>query len=426
MMRGSTLLCACSLAVFAGAGFAATNSTYVILTTTNVIQDSTQLTNFVAHKESQGFDVQIVSNTVWGAGTGDAAANAIRGWLQQNYTNENGTHIIDYVLLIGNPHPSQGAVPMKLCHPVGTYEYPTDFFYAELTCDWNLGGDTNKWGEWAYDFNLTNDCPTATEVYVGRIPYYGVMSDLDAILQKIISYENASRANLSWRGNALLPIDKTEINMNSEDIGEWAKEDAMIPQGWAYHRVYDRNRGSGPDTMPCVADNVVAVWTNSLPGAVFWFSHGSPTSTGPGGAEPPQVIDLNHVSSLDDSHPVFTFQGCCWNAKPTVTNNLAYSILRHGGVSTIGDTEVATYIEWTLPWKQPEHTPGYVFGYASNLVARGWCAARSLQEWKSDNPPTGSPFPAGAWRDALGFNVYGCPAASPYVSGGSGGPIWSF
>jgi len=418
-MRTPTLLCACTLAILVGTGLATTNSTYVILTTTNIIQDSVELTNFVAHRESQGFDVQVVSNAAWGAGTGDAAANAIRGWLQQNYTNENGTPVIDYVLLVGNPHTSQGDVPMKLCHPATNYQYATDFFYAELTCHWNLDGDS-KWGEWQADFNPTNDYPTAYDVYVGRIPYYGVISDLDAILQKLVSYENASRPNLSWRGNALLPIDNYEMDMNPEEIGEWAKEDVLIPHGWAYHRAYDRDRGFGLETIPCVASNVVRVWTNSSPGAVFWFSHGTPTTTYG------QIIDLVHVPSLDNSHPVFTFQGSCDNAKPTAANNLAYSILKNGGVNTIGNTDEATYIKWTPPWSQPQHTPGYVFGYASNLVARGWCAARSLQEWKSDNPPSVSPYPAAAWRDTLGFNIYGCPAASPYVSGGFTGPTWSF
>ena len=92
-----------------------------------------KLSSFVAHKQSRGFDVQVITGSTWGGGSGDSAANNIRAWLAANYVTED----ILYVLLIGNPHPGNGDVPMKMC----LSDQPTDYFYAELTVDW----DKEQW-----------------------------------------------------------------------------------------------------------------------------------------------------------------------------------------------------------------------------------------------------------------------------------------
>ena len=74
---------------------------------------------------------------------------------------------------------------LLLSHP----RVPTDFYYAELTSnDWDKDGD-GRIGE--YDDDFSGNPPRAAEVAVGRIPYYGSITDLDHILLKIIDYENA-------------------------------------------------------------------------------------------------------------------------------------------------------------------------------------------------------------------------------------------
>lgn len=399
---------------------------YVILTTTNIVSASTQLTNFVASKEGRGFDVSVVANTSTNEGgwcgdtpgaTGDTASEFLRQWLQLNYTNDSSEQVIDYVLLIGNPHPDSGDVPMKRTYPYKTgstvYSYPTDYYYADLTADWNSTPDA-YYGKWPEDFD-TNDYPIATEVYVGRIPFYGNVEDLDSILAKIIAYESSSTTNAAWRGKALLAMDQNGISMNTAALGEWIKEDALTPMGCNWHRVYDQQYAL-PETTPCIASNVVSVWTNSSFGVVFWFCHGESTDTDG------QVIDVVHVPSLDDSHPVLTFQGSCETAWPETTNNLAYSLLRNGSVSAVGCTRAATFTA-ASPQSQPSLVPGIEFGYASNIVFSCCDVGRALQNYKASVLPEN----AEAWRNYVGFNVYGCPAVGLYTTSTTSfaGPKWA-
>lgn len=98
------ILAACAAVLVAQESHAQGN--YVILTTSNIVSVSTQLTNFVAAKTARGFQVDVVENTDtasggWGGEQGDDAAENIKAWLVANYTNSSSEQIIDYVLLVG-------------------------------------------------------------------------------------------------------------------------------------------------------------------------------------------------------------------------------------------------------------------------------------------------------------------------------------
>jgi hypothetical protein len=69
---------------------------YTIITTSAIQSTSSQLNNFIAHKQSLGFDVQVITEADFGGGSGDTAAENIRAWLQDHYLADN----IEYVLLI--------------------------------------------------------------------------------------------------------------------------------------------------------------------------------------------------------------------------------------------------------------------------------------------------------------------------------------
>jgi len=87
--------------------------TYAIITTNAIRDNSSQLANFIASKTARGYSVQVVTETNYGSLTGlspNGTADKIRQWLINNYNSLN----IKYVLLIGNPNPSTGDVPMKI------------------------------------------------------------------------------------------------------------------------------------------------------------------------------------------------------------------------------------------------------------------------------------------------------------------------
>lgn len=393
---------------------------YVILTTTNIASQSTQLTNFVASKEARGFDVTVVTNTAagWGGGVGQVASTNIREWLQANYTNDSGAYVIDYVLLLGNPHPTSGDVPMKMSYPGASSptfqpDYPTDLYYADLTSDWDVDGDGDC-GEW--EDRDTSDPPWQTEIFVGRIPFYGSTSDMDLILTKIVTYENANGADMAWRGNALLAMSKDGILFYTDKLGDWIKSSAIVPSGWNCHRIYD---WGSPDTSPCTTNTVIPIWTNSAFGFVTFISHGDETGTSD------EVVELDNIPALDNTRPVFMFHGACQNGHPETTNNLAYSLLLHGSVSAVACTREASYAWAWLnppsPQSQTTLTPGFMHGFASNLVFRCEWASPALQNYKALVEPDG----ADAWINYLGYTLYGCPALGVYPASGFAGPVLS-
>ncbi len=126
---------------------------YVIVTSNDIVANSQRLDNFIYLKEQlYGHSVLVVTEDDFGPLTGqqpNGTAEKIREWLIQNYVSSG----IDYVLLIGDPDPDDpfdpgdtvGDIPMKDCTPFYfSWQYrdcPTDWFYADLTGNWDLDGD---------------------------------------------------------------------------------------------------------------------------------------------------------------------------------------------------------------------------------------------------------------------------------------------
>jgi phosphodiesterase/alkaline phosphatase D-like protein len=401
-------------------GYALSSDTgrYVIITTSAIEAASTSLDAFVASKEARGFTVNVVTEGTWGGGTGDAAAENIRAWLKANYLSLN----IKYVLLIGNPTPATGDVPMKTCYPLDesaspSYAVPTDFYYAELVSnDWDKDGD-GRYGEYADDFLL--NAPRAAGVAVGRIPYYGTIADLDYVLSKIVDYEAEPEMDISWHRNVLLPMNPSDASTPGWQLGEEIKDDAL-PVGWTYHRVYDEYNTfycdpedpgyvtgipEDTETKTCTVANVTNAWNGSDFGAVFWWAHGSSTSA-------VDVMDLAHVAQLDDNCPSFTFQCSCSNGAPAVSNNLGYSLLKKGCVSTVSASQVSWYQPGQTSFAGTATNSGMTLEYAQRLIGEEMYAGDALNDLRADV----SPFPyEELWMNYLDFNLYGCPAVGLYT-----------
>ncbi len=393
-----------AMAVGDYAGYAASAGTaqYVIITTSAISSASTKLADFVASKEARGFTVQVVTEGTWGGGISDNAAEHIRSWLKSNYISLG----IKYILLIGNPDPSTGDVPMKKCYPQKsqpTYkECPTDFYYAELTSnDWDRDGD-GQYGEYYDDF-LGNP-PRVAEVAVGRIPYYGTIGDLDHILSKIIAYESSPEVANSWRKNVLLPMNPSDSDTPGYHLGEEIKNAVLIPNGWAYHRLYDETFSlvPPPETTPCNVSNVTTAWNGSDFGAVFWWAHGSQVY-----AE--DIMDLSHAATLDDSHPGFTFQCSCLNGYPEAGNNLGYSLLKNGCIATVSASRVSWYEPKQTSFAGTATNSGMTYEYAKRLITEKMCAGDALNDLRADISPGFEEL----WMNYIAFNLYGCPAVGP-------------
>ncbi|MBN2098890.1 MAG: hypothetical protein JW753_04755 [Dehalococcoidia bacterium] len=388
---------------YGGYAVSADTGRYVIITTSAIQAASSSLMDFVASKEARGFTVQVATEGTWGGGTGDTAAENLRAWLQANYVSLD----IEYVLLIGNPNPNSNSVPMKMCYPqdydTDDSDCPTDFYYAELTSDWDTDID-GLYGE--YDDDFAGNPPRAAEVAVGRIPYYGSITDLDGILSKIIDYENAPASAVSWRENVLLPMEPSDVLTPGYQLGEEIKDD-VLPVSWTYHRVYEEDYGLNPvpETTPCDEDGVTNAWNGSDFGAIFWWTHGSSTTA-------VDVMDLSHAATLDDDHPGFTFQCSCTNGMPEVTNNLGYSLLKNGCIATVSASRISWYMEGQTSFAGTPTNSGMTFEYASRLISSKMYAGDALNGLKADI----SPYHEVLWMNYLDFNVYGCPAVGLFNS----------
>ena len=223
-------------------------TTLYIITTDEIKKASKMLEHFIASKNNRGFSVSVVTQeqtetyyngkTIESEGWQDLNVpqrpDQIRNYLRHNKRYEK----IDYLLLIGNPHPgscqaspafndprninrqsdciydgtNKGDIPMKWinldAHSENEEEYckgydnnqvcnswmeekdlrrayPSDIYYSALSQEWDsnnndLIGDSN--GEIGV---ISND------VMLGRIPVYNNnIDDLDRYLQKVIRYEN--------------------------------------------------------------------------------------------------------------------------------------------------------------------------------------------------------------------------------------------
>lgn len=382
---------------------------YVIITTNEIQSGSNELENFIHSKAQRGFNVEVVTEDHWGGGTGDTAADNIRAWLQTNYQSPR----IEYVLLIGDPDPALGEVPMKtlwpLNDPARNRNFPSDFYFADLTGNWDLDGD-GFCGEWEDDFGA-GGVDRYWEVLVGRIPFYGDFGDLDGILSKIIDYENPVCGDITWRKNVLLPMKPSDANTPGYHLGEAIKADIIVPKGdWEYHRVYEEAYGLNPppETTPCTEDNVSEAWNGSPMGGVFWFTHGGPRNAN-------GVMDLVHAATLDDTHPAFTFQASCSNATPEDDMNLAYSLLINGCIATVGSTGICHYYSGQTRFAGSDTITGMSYEYARRLIGDGMDCGHALHALRQHIVPRDW----GGWRNLLVFNIYGDPSVAlfPYIPG---------
>ena len=119
-------------------------------------------------------------------------------------------------------------------------------------------------------------------------------------------------------------------------LGEAIKEQIIDPRpDWDCFRIYDEDYSlpSPSELTPCTKDNVTNTWSTPF-GMVVWSTHGWEIGAS-------YVMDVDHTALLDDNYPAFTFQVSCLNAHPETANNLVYSLLKHGGICTIGSSRVS-------------------------------------------------------------------------------------
>lgn len=416
---------------------------YLIITTNaiknakvNPTDTKTVLQDFVEHKSKQ-FEVSIATEDDWGRGElehiSDQRANKIRRYLQDNCNS------IKFVLLIGNPNPYviypdypdipsdnpyyyatninykplttdelAYSIPMKLAFygrirygdfPAGLF-LPTDYYYAELSGDWDLDRD-GLYGE-INDFNATGGIDVFAEVLVGRIPYYGSFSDLQSILQKTIDYETGKFSG-NWIKNVVLSMAPSDSLTPAYQLGELIKDNVVNPAGFKAIRVYDSGYGLNPraEFMPVTYENVLSALRPGA-GFHFWWSHGEISNA-------PDVLNKDGCEKLDDRYPSFTFQASCWNGYPESEDNLGYQLLKRGAIVTDSSSRESYYTIRETEFTYSGSNAGRCYQYAKNLIRDHLSCGEAHFQISASVPDHQVP-------NKVIFNLYGDPSVAYFDS----------
>lgn len=327
---------------------------YVIITTDSLKNSVEPLKKW---RENLGCSVKVVTvSWIYSNYDGEDNPEKIRNFLVDKYAEWG----IKYVLIVG----STSRVPMRNCYPSASEKTPTDYYYADLTGNWDSNGD-GKYGEYGSDA-----IDLYPEVYVGRIPVDDALT-VEKICEKTINYE---RSREGWKYKAMLI--GAISNFAREKTG-WGKTDgaslmeALKPilsgKNYEFFRMYEKE-GISPSSYSCedslTHENVLKYLPDGY-GILNWWAHGSATDAwrkvwshddGDFIPEDSEIdwkifIQSSDKSKLNDEKPCIVFSCACNNAYPENGNNLGKSMMEHGAVVFVGATRTSWY---TVGWKNPK------------------------------------------------------------------------
>ncbi len=327
---------------------------YVIITKDSLF---TAFDSLVMWKNSIGFRTRLMSfDSIIATYQGADGADRMRNFLIDKYESWG----IQYLLIGGNVD----MIPMKVCFPDAAHNYdtPTDYYFAELTDDWDSDGD-GFYGEYGED-----SIGFVPEIIVGRFPYNDV-NTLTSIVRKTIHFEIDTG---DWKHRALLL--GAFSNFENEDYSGWPDCDGAVLMemmkdsllaGWTYTRMYE-GEGLCPSIYThentLTQEHVVTEWSTGTYAITNWSGHGNLFGAyrkywlyddGDSVPEYPEIvsepfIDMISIQNLSDTHPSIVFAASCSNAEGD--DNIARSLIGNGASGIVAATSYGWY---TPGWDDP-------------------------------------------------------------------------
>jgi hypothetical protein len=263
---------------------------------------------------------------------------------------------IVYALLIGEVW----QIPMRECWPDSSNHQrqswenpvPTDYYYADLTGDWDSDGDGyfGEFGQDAVDF--------AADIYVGRINLADT-SIVRRICTKTVAFEQNTG---SWKKKALLLGTFLDSITDCAVMFEQIKDSVLAPERWTYTRLYEK-AGLYPSRYPCedsINRNRTIYWWSSYPfGFVNWNAHGNERSVSrtvyfsPGQRTFLPLFNYDDVYYLNDNYPSIVYSAACLTGIPDTTFYCLGDYLHYrGAVAFIGASRVSYYWPGWARWRQ--------------------------------------------------------------------------
>ncbi|MDY0150685.1 MAG: C25 family cysteine peptidase [Candidatus Cloacimonas sp.] len=324
------------------------------------------LSNWVTFRESQGLVVSftdIATALSQGSGTTDEAR--LRSYLISQYE----ANAFSYMLLVGD----YDTVPVAYLtpEPDGLDTVPSDFFYGDLSSNWDTDND-GRLGEYSTGFmNQDYGVDFTPEVYVGRISTNSA-SNVTAIANRFVAYEQSSGL---WKNKNLLPaawlnyLGEPETNMPATDGAltmEIMKNTALASQ---LNTTLYEQLGVVPSfssDYPLDYDMFKSLLDNQSWGFVNWSAHGSSASSSrkvwmqdnnsnnfPDSDEMEWLNLINRQSfdNLANTDGTVIFAASCYNGQIDGSNtSLAEYALIKKAVGVIGATRTGWYkVGWLNP-----------------------------------------------------------------------------
>lgn len=400
---------------------------YLIITT-SALASTGELAQFVAHKESLGFTVQVTALEDFILLPGPELADQIRDYLRANYADWG----LKYLLLIGTPDPdipdhggdTIGTVPMKLCYPQSYWtdkpsdqiEAATDCYFADLTGDWDADGD-GYYGEaysefWGFTGDLVpGGIDYAAEIIVGRIPFYD-HGDMADCLNNVVAYETAADGYdwsqpgaLDYRNKVFCITHRLDEQTPSYQFSRYVREKLAEPGGYSIFVAHDEDYGADPppDLTGYVPDDIAAEWQNGY-GVVMWLCHGLHR-------EAEDVFRDNQVWAIPDTAPPIVLQVCCLSGYPEMPDNLGCELLRNHVVGTVCATRSTWYLNG---WQRPNQGGMQDIGYlmARELLREHRPLGEVLQNARSRYCLMSAGGQGYHGANLMTFNLYGEPTCT--------------
>ena len=237
------------------------------------------MSSWVSFRFSQGLQVSFTEiSTALSQGTGTSNAEKLRSYIQSQYSSNN----FRYLLLLGD----YNIIPVAYLtpEPDGWDQVPSDFFYGDLSSNWDSDND-GRLGEYSGgNLNQDYEVDFTPEVFVGRLSTNSP-AQLQSIAGRIVAYEQTSAA---WKGKNLLPA--AYLNYNNEpeaglsatdgaDFMEFVRDTALA--GQENFSMYEQLGvvPSYPGDLALSEENFRDILNTQNWGMINWSAHGSGTSS---------------------------------------------------------------------------------------------------------------------------------------------------
>ena len=324
------------------------------------------LNALVLYREAQGVDVFFCDIVIaLASGTGTDNAEKLRNFLQNTYVQIP----FSYLLLVGD----YDLIPVAyvIPEPNGLETVATDFFYSDLSSNWDTDNDGRR-GEYSTGYmNEDYGIDFTPEVFAGRISTNNA-AEVSAIASRIVAYEQATEP---WKDKNLLPA--AFLNYQGEPEPPYLQTDGALFMefmrntclaGQENFSMYEQEGvvPSFPGDLPLNYNNLRNKLNSESWGFINWDAHGSSGHSSrkvwendynqnniPEDNEMDwrSLVDRQSFDNLENTNGTVIYAASCYNGYLDYSNTcLAEYALIKKAVGVIAATRTGWY---KIGWQNP-------------------------------------------------------------------------